>query len=226
QAKYNYEARRKALRATWLPSSQQELDRLQGEQRILVRFVIGHSADAEQEAALNAEEAQHRDFVRLNLTEGYANLPTKTLAFLRAVTTQYDPQYIVKIDDDVYLRLDRLPHAVQQWHDIRADYVGCMKTGQIIKSPRYRWYEPQHAVLGGASYFTHAWGSVYVLSGRVALDLAAMRDGSLRHFANEDVTIGSWLLAFNATHYDDRRLCETNCTASSLAVYDMPVCAG
>lgn len=39
---------------------------------------------------------------------------------MQAVTTQYDPQYIVKIDDDVYLRLDRLPHAVQQWHDIRA----------------------------------------------------------------------------------------------------------
>ena len=28
-------------------------------------------------------------------------------------------------------------------------------------------------------------GSIYVLSGRVAADLAAMRDGALRHFANE-----------------------------------------
>jgi hypothetical protein len=44
--------------------------------------------------------------------------------------------------------------------------------------------------------------------------------------APADVTIGSWLLAFNATHFDDRRLCERNCTASSLAVYDIPVCAG
>lgn len=41
-----------------------------------------------------------------------------------------------------------------------------------------------------------------------------------------DVTIGSWLLAFNSNHYDDRRLCETNCSLTSLAVYDMPVCAG
>jgi hypothetical protein len=36
------------------------------------------------------------------------------------VTEQYNPQYIVKVDDDVYLRLDRLPHAVAQWHDISA----------------------------------------------------------------------------------------------------------
>ena len=60
-----------------------------------------------------------------------------------------------------------------------------MKTGQIIKSQRWRWYEPQHVLLGGGSYFTHAWGPAYVLSGRVAADLAAMRPGSLRHFANE-----------------------------------------
>jgi hypothetical protein len=159
-----------------------------------------------------------------------------------------------------------------------------MKTGQIMKSPRYRWFEPQFTLLGGGSYFTHAWGSIYVLSGRVAADLGAMRGGTLRHFANEgvaqeterhaglcwcrccaihcsmhgwclqptahtgsakpcahtpklvtasvpcrdaaDVTIGSWLLAFNATHYDDRRLCAVNCTAASIAVYDIPVCAG
>ncbi len=41
-----------------------------------------------------------------------------------------------------------------------------------------------------------------------------------------DVTIGSWLLAFNASHYDDRRLCEAGCSEKSLAVYDIPQCAG
>lgn len=25
-----------------------------------------------------------------------------------------------------------------------------MKTGDVIKTPRQRWYEPQHAVLGGS----------------------------------------------------------------------------
>lgn len=37
------------------------------------------------------------------------------------------------------------------------DYVGCMKTGPVIKSNQYRWYEPQHALIG-AEYFAHAWG--------------------------------------------------------------------
>jgi hypothetical protein len=66
-----------------------------------------------------------------------------------------------------------------------ADYVGCMKTGRIMTSPEWRWYEPQHAVLGGGEYFTHAWGSIYVLSGNAALRVAQMPTGSMRFFANE-----------------------------------------
>lgn len=33
-------------------------------------------------------------------------------------------RYIVKIDDDVYFRLDRLPHAIRQWSDIHAGEAG------------------------------------------------------------------------------------------------------
>lgn len=57
--------------------------RLEAEQGIVARFVIGHSADTAAEAALAAEEAAHHDFQRLPLTEGYAGLPAKTLLFLR-----------------------------------------------------------------------------------------------------------------------------------------------
>jgi len=33
-----------------------------------------------------------------------------------------------------------------------------------------------------------------------------------------DVTVGSWMLAFNVTHFDDRRLCEPACSATSIGV--------
>ena len=49
----------------------------------MVRFVIGHSADAAREAQVAGEEAEHGGFLRLPLTEGYAGLPTKTIMFLR-----------------------------------------------------------------------------------------------------------------------------------------------
>lgn len=83
EVKYNYEARRQALRSSWVPSSTAALAALELEQGIRVRFVIGHSTDPAQEAAIEAEEAAHGDFLRLDLTEAYNSLPTKTLMFLR-----------------------------------------------------------------------------------------------------------------------------------------------
>ena len=57
-----------------------------------------------------------------------------------------------------------------------------------MRDPKLRWYEPQHALLGDQKYFTHAWGSVYVLSDHAASTLArvseAVPDG-LRFFNNE-----------------------------------------
>ena len=51
----------------------------------------------------------------VTLQEQYNSLTNKTVAFLTLITSFYDPQYIVKADDDVYLRVDRIPYAVKQW---------------------------------------------------------------------------------------------------------------
>ncbi len=51
----------------------------------------------------------------VDLQEQYNSLTNKTVAFLQLVTSIYEPQYIVKADDDVYLRVDRIPYAVKQW---------------------------------------------------------------------------------------------------------------
>ena len=223
--KYDYTLRRQALRNTWFPTSQAALDKLEASSGIVLRFVIGHTTHAKAEAEVASEEKKHGGFLRLPIQEEYLSLTNKTFTFFTTVVQQYNPQYIFKVDDDVYLRVDRVPAAVKQWKQKDADYIGCMKTGPIYTSRQYRWFEPQHAVLGG-EYFTHCWGTIYVLSGHAADLLAAMDPSKLRFFANEDVTVGAWMLALRVNHYDDRRLCETICTSSSIAVFDFPQCAG
>ncbi len=59
-----------------------------------------------------------------------------------------------------------------------------MKNGPVYADRAQRWFEPAHALLG-AEYFTHAWGSLYVLSGRAAAAAAALPPGALRFFNNE-----------------------------------------
>lgn len=50
----------------------------------------------------------------------YKTLAFKTLAFWQLVIEQYNTRYIIKVDDDNYVRLDRLAIAVRQWEDLGA----------------------------------------------------------------------------------------------------------
>ena len=52
--------------------------------------------------------------------ESYAALNKKTLAFFGTAAGIYEADYIIKVDDDAFLRLDRLPHAVGQWRQLGA----------------------------------------------------------------------------------------------------------
>lgn len=192
---------------------------------IVLRFVIGHSADPEAESQLAAEDAKHGGFIRLPIQEGYLNLANKTLEFYRYVAQMYQAEYIWKVDDDVFFRIDRVPAVMQQWKNEKADYIGCMKNGPVYASPEFRWYEPSHALLG-PDYFTHCWGSAYVLSGKAVDAVVNIPRGMLRFLANEDVTVGSWMLALDMVHFDDRRLCATECNEWNVILFDMPQCTG
>lgn len=223
--KYNYVLRRQALRTTWFPPSQAALDALQASSGVVLRFVVGRTSDAAAAAIIDQEEAKHGGFMRLPIEEAYLSLTNKTLTFFRQAIATWDVEYVMKVDDDVYLRVDRVPLAALQWGERAADYVGCMKRGPVYTTPNLKWHEPQHALIG-ETYFTHCWGTTYVLSGRAAAMLGGLNAAHLRFFANEDVTVGAWMLALGVHHLDDRRLCESSCSPSSISVFDMPKCAG
>ena len=56
------------------------------------------------------------------------------------------------------------------------------------------------------SRHTYWGGQVYGVSGPVARYIG--RNGPILHrFANEDVTLGAWLVGLEVTHVDERRLC-------------------
>ncbi|GAY64267.1 hypothetical protein CUMW_232170 [Citrus unshiu] len=66
-----------------------------------------------------------------------------------------------------------------------------------------------------------------VLLSELILECHERGEGSsFRMFSNEDVTIGSWMLAMNVNHEDNRELCQSDCTSSFIAVWDIPKCSG
>lgn len=217
--------RRASLRKTWMPSDHQGLQRLEESTGLAFRFVIGRTGDRSKMAELKKEVAEYDDFILLDIEEEYSKLPYKTLAFFKAAYALFDSEFYVKADDDIYLRPDRLSLLLAKERPHTQTYLGCMKKGPVFTDPKLKWYEPMSYLLG-KEYFLHAYGPIYALSAEVVVSLVALRNNSFRMFSNEDVTIGSWMLAMNVNHEDNRALCSPECTTSSIAVWDIPTCSG
>lgn len=217
--------RREALRSTWFPSDPDGLLRLEQATGLAFRFVIGRSKDTKKMARLEKEIEKYRDFMLIDVEEEYLRLPYKTLAFFKAAYKLFEAEYYVKADDDIYLRPDRLATLLAKERTHSMTYIGCMKKGPVITDPKMKWYEKSGHLIGN-EYFLHAYGPIYVLSAEVVASLAAARNNSLRMFNNEDVTIGSWMLAMNVHHEDNRAICDPRCTPTSIAVWDIPKCSG
>ena len=47
--------------------------------------------------------------------EQYKELYAKTQSFLSIVTCHYDANWIVKVDDDIYIALEKVPALLEQW---------------------------------------------------------------------------------------------------------------
>ncbi|CAK9180011.1 unnamed protein product [Ilex paraguariensis] len=225
QTGFSSNDRRAALRSTWFPSDPEGLLGLEQATGLAFRFVIGRSKDAKKMAELEREIEKYKDFMIIDVEEQYLKLPYKTLAFFKAAFELFEADYYVKADDDIYLRPDRLATLLAKERTHSLTYIGCMKKGPVITDPKLKWFEKSGHLIG-SEYFLHAYGPIYVLSAEVVASLAIARNNSLRMFSNEDVTIGSWMLAMNVHHEDNRAICDPRCTPTSIAVWDIPKCSG
>eukprot|EP00850_Spirogloea_muscicola_P001104 SM000004S14974 [mRNA] locus=s4:544352:547097:- [translate_table: standard] len=217
--------RRHALRRTWFPASRDDTNRFLQNNGLLFKFVIGKSKDKGVNDVILREAKQYNDIILLDHEDAYLDLPTKMLKFFNELHQQYNAEYYVKADDDIYLRPDRLATMLARDRENPKTYIGCFKKGQVIRDPKQKWYEPASWLLG-QEYFLHAYGPIYALSQQVVESFLVLGEIGLRMLSNEDTTIGLWMLALNVTHEDDRRLCEPQCNGKSIAVWDIPFTSG
>jgi len=215
---------RAALRATWFPPNPEGIVSLEHRFGLAFRFVIARTKDKEKMADLQKEVDLYHDFLFIDAEEGMKP-PQKMLAYFKAAYEMFDAEFYVKADDTIYLRPDRLAALLAKDRPHVRSYVGCMKKGPVVSDPNMKWYESSCGLLGN-EYFTHASGALYALSSEVVGTLATAKNDSLRMFDHEDVTIGSWMLAMNVNHEDNRAMCDSTCTPTSIAVWDSKPCSG
>ncbi|KAF8033408.1 hypothetical protein BT93_D2116 [Corymbia citriodora subsp. variegata] len=201
--------RRDSIRDTWMPKGE-ELKKLELEKGIIMRFVIGHSASpgGVLDRAIDAEDAQHKDFLRLNHVEGYHELSSKTQIYFSTAVAKWDADFYVKVDDDIHINLGMVGSTLARHRSKTRVYVGCMKSGPVLSQKGVKYHEPEHWKFGedGNKYFRHATGQIYAISKDLATYISVNRH-VLHLYANEDVSLGSWFIGLDVEHVDDRSLC-------------------
>uniref|UniRef100_A0A0D9V8I3 DUF4094 domain-containing protein n=1 Tax=Leersia perrieri TaxID=77586 RepID=A0A0D9V8I3_9ORYZ len=87
-------------------------------------------------------------------------------------------------------------------------YVGCMKSGPVLSQKGVKYHEPEYWKFGdeGNKYFRHATGQIYAVSKDLAAYIS-INQPILHRFANEDVSLGAWLIGLEVEHVDDRSMC-------------------
>lgn len=201
--------RRDSIRETWMPQGD-DLKKLEKEKGIVIRFVIGHSATpgGVLDRAIEAEERQHQDFLRLNHVEGYHELSSKTQIYFSTAAAKWDADFYIKVDDDVHVNLGMVGSALARHRSKSRVYIGCMKSGPVLAQKGVKYHEPEYWKFGeeGNKYFRHATGQIYAISKDLATYISVNRH-ILHKYANEDVSLGSWFIGLDVEHIDDRSLC-------------------
>lgn len=201
--------RRDSIRETWMPKGDGLL-KLENEKGIIMRFVIGHSATAGGvlDRAIDAEDEQHKDFLRLNHIEGYHELSSKTQIYFSTAVVKWDADFYIKVDDDVHVNLGMVGSTLARHRSKPRVYIGCMKSGPVLGQRGVKYHEPEYWKFGeeGNKYFRHATGQIYAISKDLATYISVNRH-ILHRYANEDVSLGSWFIGLDVEHIDDRSLC-------------------
>jgi hypothetical protein len=159
--------RRDSVRETWMPQGE-KLERLEQEKGIVIKFMIGHSATSNSilDRAIDSEDAQHKDFLRLEHVEGYHELSAKTKIFFSTAVAKWDAEFYIKVDDDVHVNLGMLASTLARHRSKPRVYIGCMKSGPVLAQKTVKYHEPEYWKFGedGNKYFRHATGQIYAIS--------------------------------------------------------------
>ncbi|XP_062098068.1 hydroxyproline O-galactosyltransferase HPGT3-like isoform X1 [Humulus lupulus] len=157
---------------------------------------------------IDEENRSTKDFFILEgHEEAEEELPKKAKFFFGTAVQNWNADFYVKVDDNIDLDLEGLIGLLERRCDQNSSFIGCMKSGDVVAEEGKPWYEPEWWKFGDEkSFFRHASGSLLILSKSLA-QYVYINSASLKTYAHDDVSIGSWMMGLQATYIDDNRFC-------------------
>lgn len=174
--------------------------------RVLHYFATGtESLPFIEMDSLTKEHAKYNDLLLLSdLNDSYSNLTQKLVQSLGAINNIQKFKYLLKVDDDSYVKLDYLLEDLYEYDNIvnskqysvkfvRPELYWGYFNGRASIKMRGQWKERNFNLC--ERYLPYALGGGYLISKNL-VQYIAMNHLTLSRYISEDVSMGVWLSAF------------------------------
>lgn len=188
----NHFAERMAVRKTWMQYPEITSS------NVVVRFFVALNQRKEVNAVLKKEAAYFGDIVILPFIDRYELVVLKTIAICNYGVHNVTTAYIMKCDDDTFIRLDMVLKQIQTIPPKKSLYMGNLN---LLHRPlRHGKWAVSYEEWPEAVYPPYANGPAYAISTDVARFIGQQyRSRNLRLFKMEDVSMGMWIQQFNSS---------------------------
>ena len=191
---------RDLIRGTWYKG-------FKDSENVMLRYMMGvKGLDQSQISQLHEENNTHGDLVFLDdFMEGVRALTNKTIALMKWASENVNFTYLMKCDDDSFVYVDNAINELRKRSTTTRLYYGVMAIDtKPILDPKDKWSDTTWDL--SAVYLPYARGGCYIVSGDL-IRLLAKQSEHLKWHLNEDVSVGSWLSAFEYERRDDDLFC-------------------
>ncbi|XP_021908695.1 hydroxyproline O-galactosyltransferase GALT4-like [Carica papaya] len=204
----NHFAERMAVRKSWM---QHELIQ---NSNVVARFFVALHGRKEVNLELKKEAEYFGDVVIVPYMDNYDLVVLKTVAICEYGVRTVAAKYIMKCDDDTFVRLDAVIKEAKKVHADRSLYIGNMN--YYHKPLRHGKWAVTYEEWPEEDYPPYANGPGYIVSSDIAEFIVdEFEENKLRLFKMEDVSMGMWVEKFNSSkpveYIHSLKFCQFGC---------------
>lgn len=180
--------RRMAVRRTWMQYCAVRSG------QVVVRFFVGLHKNQMVNEELWNEARTYMDIQLMPFVDYYSLIAWKTIAICVFGTEVVSAKFVMKTDDDAFVRVDEILSSMQRINTTHGLLYGLINSdSHPHRSPDSKWFiSPEE--WPEETYPPWAHGPGYVVSSDIAKTISSkQRKGRLKMFKLEDVAMGIWI---------------------------------
>lgn len=204
----NHFAERMAIRKTWMQSN------LIKTSKVMARFFVALHASLDVDLQLKKEADYFGDIVIVPFVDRYELLVLKTVAICEYAMRNTTAKYIMKCDDDNFVRVETVVEEVKGSGHQKGLYMGNINLDH--KPLRAGKWAVTFEEWPEEDYPPYANGPGYIITRDIASFIVSEhKNNTLRLFKMEDVSMGMWVVQYNTLHkvqyQHSWRFCQFGC---------------